>query len=72
MKPLTPPREVHENHLPENETEPAWWPKTATRQKTARMVMPMYSIAIRTHWTQRLRGCRNKPRRSLRRRQLIR
>ena len=51
MKPLTPPSELHENQLTENGTEPAWCPNTATRQNTARIVMPMYSMAIRTHWT---------------------
>jgi hypothetical protein len=51
MNPLTPPRELHENQLAENGTEPAWYPNTATRQYTARIVMPMYSMAISAHWT---------------------
>jgi hypothetical protein len=49
MKPLTPPRQPHENQFAENGTEPGWWPKTATRQYTARTVTPMYSMAIRAH-----------------------
>ena len=51
MKPLTPPRELQENQLAVNATDPAWWLNTATRQNTARIVMPMYSIAIRAHCT---------------------